>query len=42
MTKDEIIDKIYMETFDIVDNCSRVEQIKKYIELYDKLTKSGK
>jgi hypothetical protein len=37
MTKEEIIDRIYEETLGNFDKISRIEQIKIYIELYDKI-----
>jgi len=42
MTQEEIIDKIYSETFGIIDKVPRIEQIKTYIELYDKFKTSDK
>lgn len=39
---DKIVDEIYNKTFGIIDNASRIEQIKTYIELYVKITGSDR
>jgi len=39
---DKIVDEIYNKTFGIIDNVPRIEQIKRYIELYDKIKGSDR